>query len=211
MSSRPRYRPSQQRPCGTLARDIRYVEDEMWFLTLHRWTGDRHEAIRSSLDDHLAWQRQQQLAGKVLIAGPTPDETLGIIVFGHMSQADVDELCSQEPLHRPRVSAVRGDRLECSSTVGYRRFRRENDCRHDAIGVGLARHGENPDHNCSCCAENVARADFPRRRGPRARTALSPVTADPGRRPPRSSLPGWATVRRQLPGGSNSGNARWAG
>jgi uncharacterized protein YciI len=69
----------------------------MWFLTLHRWTGDRHEAIRSSLDDHLAWLRQQQLARKVLIAGPTPDETLGIIVFGRMSQADVDELCSQEP------------------------------------------------------------------------------------------------------------------
>jgi uncharacterized protein YciI len=73
------------------------MEVEMWFLTLHRWTGDRQEAIRSSLDDHLAWMRKQQLAGKVLIAGPTPDQTLGIIVFGHMSAADVDELCSQEP------------------------------------------------------------------------------------------------------------------
>jgi uncharacterized protein YciI len=73
------------------------MEDEMWFLTLHRWTGDRQEAIRNSLDDHLAWMRQQQRAGKVLIAGPTADQTLGIIVFGHMSQADVDELCSQEP------------------------------------------------------------------------------------------------------------------
>lgn len=31
------------------------------------------------------------------MAGPTPGQTLGIIVFGHMSAADVDELCSQEP------------------------------------------------------------------------------------------------------------------
>ena len=54
----------------------------MWFLTLHRWTGDRQEAIRSSLDDHLAWMRKQQLAGKVLIAGPTPTRPLGLSYLG---------------------------------------------------------------------------------------------------------------------------------
>ena len=69
----------------------------MWYLTLHRWLGDREEAIKSGLDDHLAWLRQQQLAGKVLIAGPSLDGDLGIIVFGHMSEADLHELCSQEP------------------------------------------------------------------------------------------------------------------
>ena len=69
----------------------------MWYLTLHRWTGDREEAIKSSLDDHLAWLRQQQFAGKVLIAGPSHDGDLGIIVFGHMSRAGLDALCRQEP------------------------------------------------------------------------------------------------------------------
>ena len=69
----------------------------MWYLTLHRWVGDREEAIKSSLDDHLAWMRQQQFAGKVLIAGPSPDLDLGIIVFAHMSRADLDALCRREP------------------------------------------------------------------------------------------------------------------
>jgi uncharacterized protein YciI len=69
----------------------------MWYLTLHRWVGDREAAIKSSLADHLAWLREQQLAGKVLIAGPSRDGDLGIIVFGHMSEADLDALCRQEP------------------------------------------------------------------------------------------------------------------
>jgi uncharacterized protein YciI len=69
----------------------------MWYLTLHRWVGDREEAIKSSLDDHLAWMREQQFAGKVLIAGPSHDGDLGIIVFGHMSKADLDALCRQDP------------------------------------------------------------------------------------------------------------------
>jgi uncharacterized protein YciI len=69
----------------------------MWYLTLHRWFGDRDEAINSSLDDHLAWMREQQLAGKVLFSGPSLDGELGIIVFGHMSRAEFDHLSSQEP------------------------------------------------------------------------------------------------------------------
>jgi uncharacterized protein YciI len=69
----------------------------MWYLTLHRWVGDREEAIKSTLGDHLAWMRQQQLAGKVLIAGPSRDGDLGIIIFGHMSMAHLDALCRQEP------------------------------------------------------------------------------------------------------------------
>jgi uncharacterized protein YciI len=53
----------------------------MWYLTLHRWFGDRHEAINSSLDDHLAWMREQQLAGKVLFSGPSLEN--------HSSPADI--------------------------------------------------------------------------------------------------------------------------
>ncbi|MCX4904664.1 YciI family protein [Streptomyces sp. NBC_00878] len=72
----------------------------MWHLTLHRWTGDREATVQHALehlDDHLAWMREQQLAGKVLIAGPTPDKELGIMLFGHMSKQDVHELCRTDP------------------------------------------------------------------------------------------------------------------
>jgi uncharacterized protein YciI len=70
---------------------------KVWYLTLHRWLGDRDEAISSSLVDHLAWLREQQLAGRVLFSGPSVDGELGIIVFGHMSRAEFDDLCRQEP------------------------------------------------------------------------------------------------------------------
>ena len=69
----------------------------MWYLTLHRWTGDRREAVKNALPAHLAWMREQQLAGKVLMAGPTPDFELGIVVFGHMPEAALHELCRNEP------------------------------------------------------------------------------------------------------------------
>ena len=49
----------------------------MWYLTLHRWIGDRDEAINTSLDDHLAWMREQQLAGKVLFSGPASTANSG--------------------------------------------------------------------------------------------------------------------------------------
>jgi uncharacterized protein YciI len=69
----------------------------MWYLTLHRWVGDRAQAVEDRLPAHLAWMHEQQLAGRVLMAGPTPDRELGIIVFGHMSEDNVDELCRSEP------------------------------------------------------------------------------------------------------------------
>jgi uncharacterized protein YciI len=72
--------------------------DPMWYLTLHRWTGGRTSAGREAIAEHLTWMREQQRAGKVLIAGPTPDHELGIIVFGHMPEAELHELCRTEPL-----------------------------------------------------------------------------------------------------------------
>lgn len=70
----------------------------MWYLTLHRWTGDRERAIAQALPAHLDWMREQQLAGRVLIAGPSPDRGLGIIVIGHMSREAVEDLLTDEPL-----------------------------------------------------------------------------------------------------------------
>ena len=75
----------------------------MWHLTLHKWVGDQQAVAASAVADgtlqaHLDWMREQQLAGKVLMAGPTPDYRLGIIVFGHLPEDAVHELCRGEPL-----------------------------------------------------------------------------------------------------------------
>lgn len=69
----------------------------MWHLTLHRWIGDPQDAIEEKLDEHLAWMRTQQLDGTVVAGGPSSDGNLGIIVFGHSSRDDVDELLRHEP------------------------------------------------------------------------------------------------------------------
>ena len=68
----------------------------MWYLTLHRWTGDRSEAMKL-LESHLDWMREQQLAGNIIVAGPTPDRELGIMVLRHMDRNDVDAICSRDP------------------------------------------------------------------------------------------------------------------
>lgn len=68
----------------------------MWYLTLHRWTGDR-EAALAILDDHLSWMRDQQRAGRIIAAGPTPDHETGIMVLGHMSEAELHAVCDSDP------------------------------------------------------------------------------------------------------------------
>lgn len=69
----------------------------MWHLTIHRWVGDPREAITSTLADHLEWMRDQQLAGRILMAGPTLDRSLGIMVFGHLETEVVHQLCRTDP------------------------------------------------------------------------------------------------------------------
>ena len=69
----------------------------MWYLTLHRWVGDPRPAIAEKLSAHLAWMGEQQLAGRVLIAGPAENREVGIIVLGHMPRAAVDDLLRTEP------------------------------------------------------------------------------------------------------------------
>ncbi|MFG1609774.1 YciI family protein [Actinoplanes sp. NPDC049265] len=75
----------------------------MWYLTVHRWRADQRTAIAGAIEDgtlarHLTWMREQQIAGRVLMAGPSPDRTLGIIVFGHLPEEIVHELCRSEPM-----------------------------------------------------------------------------------------------------------------
>jgi uncharacterized protein YciI len=69
----------------------------VWYLTLHRWVGERERAIAECLGPHLDWMREQQLTGKVLMAGPSADFEFGIIVFGDMAETEVEDLCRHEP------------------------------------------------------------------------------------------------------------------
>jgi len=68
----------------------------MWQLTLHRWVGDRSEAL-TMLDEHLTGMRNQQRAGNIIAAGPSSDGELGIMVLRHMSRDEVDSFLSTEP------------------------------------------------------------------------------------------------------------------
>lgn len=67
-----------------------------WFLTLHRWAVDPRQAL-SRLEEHRAWVLRQHRAGNILISGPTPDRSLGIMLFRGDSQADVEALLGTEP------------------------------------------------------------------------------------------------------------------
>jgi uncharacterized protein YciI len=69
----------------------------MWYLTLQRWTVDRQEAISELVKDHLAWVETQLRAGTVLLAGPSADMKLGIIVFRAGDQAEAERLCRTDP------------------------------------------------------------------------------------------------------------------
>ena len=69
----------------------------MWHLTLHKWVGDPARAVHEQLEAHLRWMQGQQMAGRILMAGPTPDRSIGIMVFGHMSTDEVDDICRGDP------------------------------------------------------------------------------------------------------------------
>jgi uncharacterized protein YciI len=69
----------------------------MWYLTIQRWTGDRQKAISELVDDHLAWMDSQLQAGNVLLAGPSADMELGIVVFRAANKAAADKLCRADP------------------------------------------------------------------------------------------------------------------
>lgn len=69
----------------------------MWYLTVHRWTGDRQQAISDVLGEHLSWMSEQLRSGTVLLAGPSADMEVGIIVFRDMDRVDVERLCRTEP------------------------------------------------------------------------------------------------------------------
>jgi uncharacterized protein YciI len=69
----------------------------MWFLTLHHWIDDSLPA-RDALRAHRAWVLKQHRAGTILVSGPTPEGSLGIMLVRAKTAAEVEALFSAEPL-----------------------------------------------------------------------------------------------------------------
>ncbi|MBV9352164.1 MAG: hypothetical protein JOZ23_11615 [Mycobacterium sp.] len=81
----------------------RKLKAEMWYLSLRRGVGHQKKTINSNRDEHLSWLRERERTAKLLMSGPSPDCSVGIIVFGHRSTAyELDEL------NRPKPFIARG-------------------------------------------------------------------------------------------------------
>ncbi|MUL77129.1 YciI family protein [Mycolicibacterium sp. CBMA 226] len=92
----------------------------MWHLAIFDWTADPHDAL-NLLPAHLEWIRREQLAGRMLFAGPGDNGEKGIIVFAHMTQEEAEALCRSDPF----------------VTEGHRRYTLIAWDVHQALGVGF--------------------------------------------------------------------------
>ena len=85
---------SKQR--GSLAMEVFLVEST---------PGADLELVKQTLPDHLAYQAQQELAGKLMLAGPLSDETgeqmnaAGMIIYRANSFDEARKLAEQDPMH----------------------------------------------------------------------------------------------------------------
>jgi len=68
----------------------------MWYLILRKPVRPREEWT-VSLDQHLAWMKQQHEAGRILFSGPTSDRKLGIYVIRAGSRAEAGKIAAGDP------------------------------------------------------------------------------------------------------------------
>lgn len=67
------------------------------------------EAVKATLQDHLAYQQQLEANGSLAFAGPLSDETgehmqgTGMIVYKAASLADARALADADPMHKQQV------------------------------------------------------------------------------------------------------------
>lgn len=64
------------------------------------------ELVRKILPDHLAYQREQEESGTLVLAGPLSDATgetmtgAGLIIYRASSMARANELAAEDPMHK---------------------------------------------------------------------------------------------------------------
>ncbi len=69
----------------------------MWYLCLRRGVRPP-EQWKVTLDEHLAWMREQHLVGAILFSGPSPGRKLGIYVIRADTEAAAAAIASADPL-----------------------------------------------------------------------------------------------------------------
>lgn len=68
----------------------------MWYLVLRRPTKPRDEWT-VTLDQHLAWMKQQHEAGKILFSGPTTDRKVGVYVIRAANHDEAANIAASDP------------------------------------------------------------------------------------------------------------------
>ena len=68
----------------------------MWYLTMRRPVKPRDQWT-VTLDQHLAWMKQQHEAGTILFSGPTTDRKLGIYVIRAGSKPEAEKIAAGDP------------------------------------------------------------------------------------------------------------------
>ncbi len=86
-----------------IARDRGALAFELYVVTSTPAKGP--EAIKESLPDHLAYQREMEESGKLVMAGPMSDATgehmlgVGLIVYRANSLEEATALAEADPMH----------------------------------------------------------------------------------------------------------------
>lgn len=93
----------------------------MWYLVLRRPVKPREEWT-VTLDQHLAWMKQQHEAGKILFSGPTPDRKLGIYVIRAGSREEAETVAAGDPYTAAGFSTFDLIEWEVHQIMGAGRF-----------------------------------------------------------------------------------------
>lgn len=96
----------------------------MWYLILRRPVKPR-EGWTVSLNQHLAWMKQQHEAGKILFSGPTADRKFGIYVIRAESKEEAEEIAASDPYTAAGFCAFELLEWEVHQIMGAGRFTAE--------------------------------------------------------------------------------------
>lgn len=68
----------------------------MWYLILRRPVKPREEWT-VTLDQHLAWMKQQHESGNILFSGPTTDRKYGVYVIRAVTRPEAEKIAASDP------------------------------------------------------------------------------------------------------------------
>lgn len=76
----------------------------MWYLILRRGIKPQQEWM-VTLDEHLAWMKEQHDGGRILFSGPSADRKLGIYVIRSASRVEAERLACSDPFTKAGLCA----------------------------------------------------------------------------------------------------------